>query len=162
MISERAARPRRATIRHISPSANQYGGGMLRRLFQGEVSSIDFDRPLGDRQSQSGSRFSGASLSPKSGGVIASYRVAEADFERFGSFDDDDGLFCAVLFTVSCHWRSGIGSHAGAGLAASGVRAHLGVLRTQSFRVKHLRCMPAGCPQPCQQNVWISTAGDGG
>ena len=31
--------------------------------------------------------------------VVVAYRIAEADFERFGPFDDSDDPFCVVVFS---------------------------------------------------------------
>jgi hypothetical protein len=39
--------------------------------------------------------------------VVIVYRIAEADFERFGPFDDDDDPFCAVEFTAAAFHQFG-------------------------------------------------------
>ena len=39
--------------------------------------------------------------------VVVAYRIAEADFERFGPFDDDDDPFCAVEFASAAFHQFG-------------------------------------------------------
>jgi len=39
--------------------------------------------------------------------VVVVYRIAEADFERFGPFDDDDDPFCVVVFSEAAFHQFG-------------------------------------------------------
>jgi hypothetical protein len=39
--------------------------------------------------------------------VVIVYRIAEADFERFGPFDEDDDPFCAVEFSAAAFHQFG-------------------------------------------------------
>jgi hypothetical protein len=59
--------------------------------------------------------------------VVIAYRIAKADFERFGPFDADDDPFCAVEFSAAAFHQFGppnddsLHAHP---LAEAGLRAH--------------------------------------
>jgi hypothetical protein len=59
--------------------------------------------------------------------VVIVYRIDEADYDRFGPFDEDDDPFCAVEFSVAEFHQFGPpgddGLHAHP-LAAQGLRGH--------------------------------------
>lgn len=39
--------------------------------------------------------------------VIVAYRIAKADFERFGPFEEDDDPFCVVVFSEAAYHQFG-------------------------------------------------------
>jgi hypothetical protein len=59
--------------------------------------------------------------------VVIAYRIAEADFERFGPFDEDDDPFCAVEFSAAAFHQFGPPNDEGLyahPLAAQGLRGY--------------------------------------
>lgn len=62
--------------------------------------------------------------------VAIAYRIAEADFDRFGPFDDDDDPFCVVEFSAAAFHQfgppnaEGLHAHPLAGQGLRGDSAH--------------------------------------